>query len=104
MEAVRRERIIKQLQDVVKALIEDRPNAYTKCVDVTEKLFYTNDKVVLVMNGLDFLELSRIWHQHYDYNPRIINVFTNFQTPHGEVSYLIVDDSVKEMYGYITVK
>lgn len=104
MEAEKRENLIKKLQDVVEKLIKERPSAYNRCVDLTEELFYKYDKIVLVMNRRDYVELANIWHQHVSNAFEDIGIKKGFQTPHGEVDYLIVDDSVKEMYGYILYK
>lgn len=100
MEAVRRERIIKQLSEVIDTLVKERPTAYDRCVDLTEKLFYKHDRVVLVMNHKDFMDLCHIWHQSYDIKFPLM-IVRDFQTPHGVPIYTIVDQDVERMYGFI---
>ena len=105
MNSEKREKAIDRLKKVLDSLISERPSAYDRCVDITEKLFgetgSDNKGVVLVMNGKDFLDICTIWHQHYEYDPRNLSVFADFQTPHGECDYVIVDDTVGEMRGYL---
>lgn len=104
MEAIRRERIIKQLADILNVLKQERPTAYNRCVDVTEKLFYKRaftGGVVLVMNAFDYNELAAIWHTETIPIINGLGVKRGFCTPHGDVDYLIIDNKIKEMFGYL---
>ena len=104
MDKCREMRLKKVLQDALNYFDEPKPSAYARCVEITERLFYKNDAVVvLVMNRRDYLELRAIWHHQncltvFDDD---LGIARNFQTPHGEVKYIIVDPTVDAMYGYL---
>ena len=107
MDSEKREKAIDRLKKVLDSLISERPSAYERCLDITEKLFgktgVDNKGVVLVMNRRDYSELGKIWH-HQDCLTVIdgdLGISRKYQTLHGECDYVILDDGVKGMYGYL---
>ena len=104
MEKYREMRLKKLLTDALNYFDEPTPSAYSRCVEITERLFYKNEaQVVLVMNRRDYIELRALWH-HQNCLTVLegdLGIARNFQTPHGEVKYIIVDPTVDAMYGYL---
>ena len=104
MEAIRREKILKKLREIATELESYRPKTYERLVDITEELFLPIDaRVVLVMNVQEYNDVMAIFHKEiieYRRNEVILDIKRNVMTPHGEVEYVIIDDSVKEMYGF----
>ena len=105
MDKVREMRLRKVLQDALNYFDEPTPSAYSRCVEITERLFYKNEaQVVLVMNRRDYTELRMmLWHHQNCLHvlDNDLSIARNFQTPHGEVKYIIVDPTVDAMYGYL---
>ena len=100
MEAVRREKIIKKLRDIISSLESDRPKVYETLIDITQELFLPIDaRVVLVMNHWDYKYITSILDIPYTLDSDL-EIRRNIMTPHGNVEYVIIDNTVNEMYGF----
>ena len=85
-------KVIQLLQKAISGLNED--SAYIKLIDLTQKLFYKHDRVVIVVSPDEARELRG--HPDFSF---FDGVAKSVVTPHGVVDYIIVDN-VPEMHGY----